>query len=276
MKAIKFIVVPFLFISLCLAREIARSSASSTTLIYENCSPECNALDLDVTASDVKKSETISADKEEQQKNNDGQGQRLVRRRKVRRKFRKGRKGRREQGLSRQDYGDEGGKKLQHNHADAYQKRNEEGAKQNNYATYDEARAHKTENQQESYSKSFFRDLTNNKNKFYDVYDEGGYHKKGEEAYSSYNDSEFDKKLEKQKHKVSKEAGEGSRSDYDKLKAISENIAYGGKKGGEDFYDHLNRHGKEKIKKTIKKEEHSDGIVWFNLRQQYKLAARLI
>lgn len=261
MKAIKFIVVAFLFISLCFAREIVRSSASTTTLIYENCSPECNALDLDVTASDVNKSETTNTDKEEEQKKNDGQRERLVRRRKVRRKFRKGRKGRRGQGLSRQDYANEGGKKQQHNHADAYQKRNEEGAKQNKYSTYDEAQAHKSENQQESYSKSFFRDLTNNKNKFYDVYDEGGYHKKGEEAYSSYNDSEFDKKLQKQKHKVSKESGEGSRSDYDKLKAISENIAYGGKKGGEDFFNHLERHGKDKIEKTIKTEEHSDGIV---------------
>lgn len=261
MKALKFIVVSFLFISLSLAREIVRSSASRTALVYENCSPVCTALDLDVGASDVKKSEAVNGTKEEQQKNYDVQRQLGVKLRKVRRKFRKGRKGRKGQGLRRQEYADEGGRKLQNQQADAHQQKHEEGEAKNKYGTYDEAQAHKSENKKQSYYKTFFKDLTKNNNKFYDTYSEGGYHNHGGEAYASFNDFEFDNKLKKQKHKVSDESGNNTISDYDKLKAISEKIAYSGNRGSDDFYAHINKQGTEKGGKTEKKQKYSDGVL---------------
>lgn len=261
MKAIKYIVVVFLFISVSLARELVRSSASRATLVYENCSPTCNVLDLDVGASDVKKSDLLNSGKEDQQKKYNVQRQRGVRRRKVRRKYQKGRKGRTGQGLRRQDFGNEGGQKLHNQQADAYQKQNKEGAAKNRYATFDEAQVHKSENQKQSYYKTFFRDLSKGNNKFYDIYDEGGYHKKGGEAYTSYNDVDYDSKVKKHKHRVDEGSGHSTKSDYDKLKAISENIAYGGKKGSDDFFTHINKYGNEKGKGTSKKHEYSDGVL---------------
>lgn len=261
MKVIKFIVIVILFISLTLARETVRPIASEKTL-YKNCSPACDTLilDLDVGASDVKKSEVATAEKEDQKKY-DVQKQRGVKRRKVRRKYRKGRKGSRGQGLRSQDYGHEGGQKLQNEHADAYQKKNEEGEAKKKYATFDEAKGHTTKNQKQSYYSSYFRDSTKNNNKFYDVYDEGGYHNKGGQEYSSYNDIDFDQNQKKRKHNIEEGEGHSSQSDYDKLKALSENTSYGGKKGGDDFYVHEGKHEDQKSKSVEKKHESSDGVL---------------
>lgn len=261
MKGIKFIAAVFLFTSSSLAREIVRSAASRTPVLYKNCFPTCNALsDLSVGASDVKQSELLNA-QDEQQKKHNVQRQRLVRGRKIRRKFRKGRKGRRGEGLRRQDYGDEGGQKLENQHADAYHKRNREGEAKNRYATFDEAQAHKSENKKQSYHKSFFRDQSKNNGKFYDTYSEGGYHNKGGEAYASYNGAEYDSKLKNHKHKVDEGAGHNSKSDFDKLKAVSENVAYRGKKGNDDFFTLADKQGNQKGIKAIHKHEYSDGVL---------------
>lgn len=257
MKAIKFILVVFLFISITVARETVQPFTSQET----DCSPPaCDSLDLDVGASEVKQSAVGSGNKEEQKKY-DVQKHKGLKRRKVRRKFRKGSQGKSGQGLKAQDYGHEGGQKSQNQHADAYRKKNEEGEAKKKYAEFDEAKGHMSKNQKQSYFKSWFRDSTNNNNKFYDVYDEGGYHNKGGQEYSSYNDIDYDQNQKKRKHDLEKGAGQNSESDYDRLRSVSSKIDYGGKKGGDDFYDHESRHGDETNKSIDKKHESSDGVL---------------
>lgn len=252
MKAIKFIVVVFLFISLTLARETVRPFTSQKTL-HKSCAPACDLIDLDVGASEVKKSE-VANNKEEQDKKQ-GTRQKVLKRRKVRRKFRKGLKGNSGQGLRRQEFGDEGGQKLQNQHDDAYQKQHEEGEAKKKYGSFNEAKAHKSNNQKQSYQKSYFRDLTKKNNKFYDIYDEGGYNNKGGHSYSSYNDIDYENKQKNRKNSAEEGEGHSSQSDYDKVKALSAKIAYDGKKGGDEFYSHEVKDGDETSKETEKKHE---------------------
>lgn len=258
MKVIKFIVVVFLFITVTLAREAVRPFTSPKTL-YRGCAPACALVDLDAGASEVKKGEVANT-KQEEQKKQDNQKKRVLKRRKVRRKY-KGAKGNTGQGLRRQEYGDEGGNKSQNQHADAYKKNHKEGADSKKYGEYDEAKAHNSKNQKESYFKSYFRDLTKNNNKFYDVYDEGGYNNKGGHSYSSYNDIDFDNEQKKGKKNREEGAGETNQSDYDKVKALSAKIAYGGRKGGDDNYSYEVSHGDETSKEMEKSHESSDGVL---------------
>lgn len=258
MKAIKFIVVVFLFISVTSAREAVRPLTSQKTL-YKGCTTACELTDLDVSASEVKKGAVTNA-KEEQGKKQDTQKKRVLKRRKVRRKH-KGLVKSNGQGLTRQEYGDEGGNKSQKQHDDSYKKNHQEGEDHKKYGTFDEEKAHKTKNQKQSYFKAYFRDLTKNNNKFYDVYDEDGYNNKGGHSYSSYNDIDIDNEIKKRQKDRDEGAGESSHSDYDKERSSSDNISYDGRRGGDDNYSYEISHGDETSKESEKDHESSDGVL---------------
>lgn len=183
-----------------------------------------------------------------------------VRGRKVRRKFHKGLRGRKGNGLSRQDFGKEGGKKLENGHSDSYGKRHQEKAAQARHGTFDEAQAHKSYNKEQHYYRTFFKDQDKKKNKFFDVYNEGGYHNKENEAFVSYDGDSYEQKQRKNKAKKEEGGNHREKSDYDRLKAISDSIIYGGRKGTEDFFTHLKEYGNQKASTAKKKHKYREGI----------------